>query len=185
MTATKAGDVATVLSLMTDDVVFLTPGGPVMRKGDFAAAAGAQSGAEATTFEGTSDIQEIDGDRGLGLHVDEAHRRRDARDRRSGDDAQGAHAHVLRKENGRWLLARDANLLGPPTQMSDAREMARAKRRAATAAEVPWKLPLRRGPVRDRDRYPGADHVRLLDLPAQERAHGQGPREPLRAAVRR
>ena len=37
MAATKAGDVDTVLSLMTDDVVFLVPGQPVMRKADFAA----------------------------------------------------------------------------------------------------------------------------------------------------
>ncbi len=37
MTATKAGDVETVLSLMSDDVVFLVPGRPPMRKADFAA----------------------------------------------------------------------------------------------------------------------------------------------------
>ena len=43
MAASKAGDVETVLSLMSDDVVFLVPGQPVMRKADFAAAARAQS----------------------------------------------------------------------------------------------------------------------------------------------
>jgi len=42
MEATKAGDIETVLSLMTEDVVFLVPGKPVMRKADFAAAARAQ-----------------------------------------------------------------------------------------------------------------------------------------------
>jgi uncharacterized protein (TIGR02246 family) len=36
MAASKAGDVETVLSLMADDVVFLVPGQPVMRKADFA-----------------------------------------------------------------------------------------------------------------------------------------------------
>ncbi len=39
MAATKAGDLDTVLSLMADDVVFLAPGQPVMRKVGFAAAA--------------------------------------------------------------------------------------------------------------------------------------------------
>ena len=44
MAASKTGDVETVLSLMSDDVVFLQPGQPPMRKVDFAAAARAQSG---------------------------------------------------------------------------------------------------------------------------------------------
>ena len=44
MAASTAGDVETVLSLMSDDVVFLVPGQPVMRKADFAAAVRAQSG---------------------------------------------------------------------------------------------------------------------------------------------
>lgn len=37
MTATMAGDVDKVLSLMAGDAVFLVPGHPVMRKPDFAA----------------------------------------------------------------------------------------------------------------------------------------------------
>lgn len=48
LTASKAGDVETVLSLMSDDVVFLVAGQPVMRKADFAGAARAQSGQGAT-----------------------------------------------------------------------------------------------------------------------------------------
>ncbi len=39
MQASKAGDVDVILSLMTDDVVFLLPGQLVMRKADFAMAA--------------------------------------------------------------------------------------------------------------------------------------------------
>jgi uncharacterized protein (TIGR02246 family) len=35
--ATRAGDVDTVLNLMTDDVVFLVAGRPPMRKAEFAA----------------------------------------------------------------------------------------------------------------------------------------------------
>jgi uncharacterized protein (TIGR02246 family) len=43
MSATKAGDTETVLSLMTEDVIFLAPGSPPMRKAEFAAAAKAQA----------------------------------------------------------------------------------------------------------------------------------------------
>jgi uncharacterized protein (TIGR02246 family) len=53
MAATKAGDIEKVLSLMSDDVVFLIPGQPVMRKADFAAAARTQPGKDATKFDGT------------------------------------------------------------------------------------------------------------------------------------
>src|SRR5688572_11904745 len=59
MAATKAGDVERVLSFMTDDVVFLTPGCPPMRKADFAAGAKAQASGQAPKFEGKSDIEEI------------------------------------------------------------------------------------------------------------------------------
>ncbi|MEO7559160.1 MAG: hypothetical protein ABIT23_02755 [Nitrosospira sp.] len=57
--ARKTGDVETVLSLMADEVVFLVPDQPVMRKADFAAAARAQSGREAPQFDGRSEIQDI------------------------------------------------------------------------------------------------------------------------------
>jgi uncharacterized protein (TIGR02246 family) len=59
MSATKAGDVDTVLSLMTDDVVFLVAGREPMRKAHFAAAATAQASGRAPKFDGRSDIQEI------------------------------------------------------------------------------------------------------------------------------
>jgi uncharacterized protein (TIGR02246 family) len=110
MVATKAGDIATVLSLMTEDVVFLMPGRPAMRKADFAAQARAQTTATAPTFEGTSSIQEIQvcGDWAFiwtqlqvvvtspgGTPVTRA----------------GPTLTVLRKDGGKWRLARDANML--------------------------------------------------------------------------
>ncbi len=110
MSASKAGDVDTVLSLMTDDVVFLVPGRPVMRKVEFAAASRAQSGQSAPQIDGTSEIQEIQvaGDWAfmwtkLKVVVTPP-----------GGEPMTRAGHtltVLRKENGRWLLARDANLL--------------------------------------------------------------------------
>ena len=59
LSATKAGDADTVLSLITDDVVFLQPGQPVMRKADFAAKSRAQSAQGAPRIDASSDIQEI------------------------------------------------------------------------------------------------------------------------------
>jgi uncharacterized protein (TIGR02246 family) len=113
MTATKAGEIEKVLSLMSDDVVFLMPGQPVMRKAGFAAAALAQAGTDAPTFDGTSEIQEIRifGDwafmwtkltvvitpPGGGIAMTRA----------------GHTLSILKKQNGKWVLARDANMLAP------------------------------------------------------------------------
>ena len=109
--ATKVGDVDTVLSLMTDDAVFLVPGRPPMRKSDFAAAARAQARHEAPRFEGESDIQEI---RVIGdwafmwtkLTVVATPPGGGASMTRSGHTLS-----VLEKRDGKWRLARDANLL--------------------------------------------------------------------------
>jgi uncharacterized protein (TIGR02246 family) len=118
MAAGKAGDVETVLSLMAEDAVFLVPGQPVMRKTDFADAARAQSGHEGPRFDGTSEIQEIKilGDWAFmwskltvvitppgGKPVTRA----------------GHTLSILKKENGKWVLARDANMLSPVTPASE------------------------------------------------------------------
>ena len=113
MSATKAGDTATVLSLMSDDVIFLVPGRPPMSKADFAQAAQSQTGAEAPQIDGTSEIQEIQviGDWAflwtkLKVVVTPP----------GGAPPMTRAGHtlsILRKQGGRWLLARDANLLAP------------------------------------------------------------------------
>ena len=112
MAATKAGDFETVLGLMADDVVFLLPGQPpMMGKPAFSAAAKAQSGKESPRFDGVSEIREV---RVLG---DWAYMwtRLTVTVTPSGGGVpktRGGHTlSVLRKENGRWLLARDANML--------------------------------------------------------------------------
>lgn len=112
MDATKAGDVDTVLSLMTEDAVFLLPGGKLMRKADFAAAAQAQAGGGAPQIDGRSEIQEIrvSGDWAFmwtRLTVTVTPADGDAMTR------SGHTLTILEKRNGQWLLARDANLLAP------------------------------------------------------------------------
>lgn len=111
MTASKAGDVDKVLSLMADDVVFLVPGQPAMGKADFAAAARAQSGADAPRFEGSSEIQEIKilGDWAfmwtkLTVVVTPPGSTRPT-------TRAGHTLTLLKKQGGKWVLARDANML--------------------------------------------------------------------------
>ncbi len=55
--ASRAGDLDTILNLMTEDVVFLTPGNPPMHRQDFIA--GSKSMAGKVTIEGHSEVQEI------------------------------------------------------------------------------------------------------------------------------
>lgn len=113
MAATKAGDLDTVLSLMANDVVFLRAGHPPMvGKTAFAAVAAAQPGSP--RFDGTSEIQEIKvvGDwafmwANLTVAVTPP----------TGAPMKlaGPVLSVLRREGGRWVLARDANMLTPVT----------------------------------------------------------------------
>jgi len=109
MTATKSGDSEKVLSLMADDVVFLIPGQPPMR-GKSAFAAG-QSALQQVDIDGQSEIQEI---KVLGdwaylwtkLSVTITPKPSGTPIKRSGNTLS-----ILKKQSGKWLLYRDANLL--------------------------------------------------------------------------
>src|SRR5262245_52749505 len=57
LAATKAGDYATVLTLMADDVIFMVPGQEPFGKQQFAASATALKDIK---IEGSSEIQEIE-----------------------------------------------------------------------------------------------------------------------------
>lgn len=112
MEASKAGDTDTVLGLMTDDVVFMVPGQEPFGKEAFAAASASIAGVR---IEGTSDIQEL---QVLGdwawlrsrLHVKMMPPGGNAVER------SGYTLTILKKQpDGRWLLARDANLLAAKT----------------------------------------------------------------------
>jgi len=109
MDASRAGDTAKVLSLMTDDVVFTVPGQEPFGKAEFEAASRAQHGMR---VEGTAEIVELQvlGDWAfLRNRIDisitppgetQAMRR------------AGYTLTLVRKDaSGRWLLARDANLV--------------------------------------------------------------------------
>jgi len=112
MSASRAGDLATVLGLMADDVIFMVPGQKPFGKQAFAATS---QGMKNVRIDGRSDIQEL---RVLG---DWAYLRNYIEVTITPDGGApmrraGYTLTILRKEaDGRWVLVRDANLLAPVT----------------------------------------------------------------------
>jgi uncharacterized protein (TIGR02246 family) len=108
MAATRAGDASTVLSLMAEDVIFMVPGREPFGKAAFAAAS---EGMKNVRIDGRSDIQEL---RVLGdwAYIRNYIEVTISRDGASPARRAGYTLTIFRKEgDGRWLLARDANLL--------------------------------------------------------------------------
>lgn len=108
MTASKAGDVQTVLDLMADDVVFMVPGQEPFGKDAFKAAAETMKDVH---MAGENDIREIKvlGDWAyLRNHIDMRMTPADGKTMRR----SGYTLTILRKlPTGHWVLSRDANLL--------------------------------------------------------------------------
>ena len=117
MSATKSGDVKAVLELMADDVVFLVAGQPAMiGKSAFAAAAKAQASHGSVQFDGTSEIQEI---KVFGEWAFLWTKLTVTVTPPGGGEPMtraGYTLSILKKQNGKRLLARDANLLAPVTK---------------------------------------------------------------------
>jgi uncharacterized protein (TIGR02246 family) len=108
--ATMAEDLPTVLSLIADDAVFYVPGQPPMRgKKEFETMFNATRGK--FQLEAMSEFEEI------AVHGDWAHvasRLAVHMKPRDGGPTQSRAGHtltVLRKQAGKWVVARDANLL--------------------------------------------------------------------------
>jgi uncharacterized protein (TIGR02246 family) len=108
MKASEAGDVNTVLSLMTDDMIFMVPGREPFGKEEFRAAS---EGMKNVRLAGTSDIREI---KVLG---DWAYIRNYIEITVTPPDGtsmqrRGYTLSILRKQSyGKWALCRDANLV--------------------------------------------------------------------------
>ncbi len=117
MEATKRGDTATVLSLMTDDAVFLIAGRePMFGKAAFAAALPPPASAsspqsDGPKIDGHSEIQEIQ------VHGDWAFLWSKLRVEvtppgKAEPIVRAGHTlTIFTNQNGTWLLARDANML--------------------------------------------------------------------------
>jgi uncharacterized protein (TIGR02246 family) len=110
MTASQQGDLDTVLGLMTEDVVFMTPGREPFGKEAFRRQSAALHD---VTIAGSSDIRELKvlGDWAyIRNHIEMTMTAPGQEPVRR----QGYTLTILRKEaDGRWRLARDANLLAP------------------------------------------------------------------------
>ena len=108
MEASKAGDLATVLNLMADDVVFLVPGQKPFGKEQFAEAS---RGMTKLRFDGRADILEIEilGEWAFLRNYIEVTMTPEGGQpmRRAGHTLT-----ILRKRpDGQWMVARDANLV--------------------------------------------------------------------------
>ena len=116
MATTRRGDHAAVLQMMKDDVVFVTPGNAAMRKADFEKATRAMAATGGPVIDGSRDIQEVvvAGDWAfLWSHLTV---RVTLPNALSPTERTEHTLTVFRKQSGKWLLARDANLLVAPTQ---------------------------------------------------------------------
>src|SRR5215468_6456238 len=106
MAASRAGDINTVLGLMADDMIFMVPGRS-FGKAEFKAAF---EGMKGMNFDAVSDVQEV---RVVGDHAwCRTHLKVSVTPpngntvRRSGNTLS-----ILRKESGKWVMIRDANML--------------------------------------------------------------------------
>ena len=110
LTASKTDDTDTVLSLMSDDVVFMVPGMEPFGKKEFAANATKNRG---SLIEAISDIKEIKilGDWAwMRNHLRITVRTPDNQEQRR----SGYTLTILQKNrDGAWVICRDANLLTP------------------------------------------------------------------------
>jgi len=118
MAATKVGNSATALGLMTDDVVFLVPGREPFGKTAFAKASETQA-ESSVEFDGHSEILEIKvlGDWAYMLTKLQVVATLPGREKpmvRAGHTLT-----ILRKDSGKWKIARDANLLALVNESSD------------------------------------------------------------------
>lgn len=110
MAATRDGDVEKVLSLMTEDAVFLVEGQPPFGKQKFAESMRAPIGKPRARIEGESEIQEVQISGALAFAW--ARLRVDVTPPQGATIRRAGHTlTVFRKTGGRWRLARDANLL--------------------------------------------------------------------------
>ena len=106
--ASKKGDLQTVLSLMADDVVFMVPGRQPFGKEAFAAAS---KGMANVAIDGTSEIVELEV-MGEWAYLRTRIEMTVTQPNGAGVRRSGYTLTILRKEReGRWRLARDANLL--------------------------------------------------------------------------
>jgi uncharacterized protein (TIGR02246 family) len=111
--ASEAGDTEAVLALMTEDAVFLTIGRAPMSKSEFAAISSPPAGGPRPKIEATQDIVEVKVSGELAFMRSSLSVSVTPPGAAEPVERVGTTLTVFRKVGGRWLLARDANLLVP------------------------------------------------------------------------
>lgn len=114
MQATRDKDPDTVLSLMTDDVRFLVSGRPPFGKEVFEKAARSQAADDSPDYDGASVIEEVHIEGSTAYAIAELMLFTTPKDGSPPTKRTGHTLTIFRRINGKWLLARDANLLSPP-----------------------------------------------------------------------
>ena len=111
--ATSEGDIDTVLGLMADDVVFLLPGREPMYKAEFAELSKVPASKTPPKIESQSEIQEIQ----ISVDIAFIWTKLAVAVIPPGNSQPikraGYTLTVFKRIDGKWLLARDANLLSP------------------------------------------------------------------------
>lgn len=114
MSATRAGDTGAVLDLMAEDAIFLVAGHPPFGKEQFQK--GAEEHADASVqFDAKSEILELKILDDWAFMITKL----SVTTNQSGKPPIKRSGHtltILNKQSGRWLLARDANLLTPDAE---------------------------------------------------------------------
>jgi uncharacterized protein (TIGR02246 family) len=110
MAASKAADLPALLDMMTDDVVFMTPGRPSFGKSEWVEMSERMRGAK---LDGRAEVIEVET---FGLRAYARIRVEVVLTPPGGSPRRmsGYSMSILRKEaDGRWRIARDANLVTP------------------------------------------------------------------------
>ena len=119
--ATAAGDVDAVLGLIAEDAIFLTAGRPPM-SGRASFEGGLRSLLAQNRIESTHEIREVGVDGDLAYSWTDLSVRIVPSSGAAAALRRASALSIFRKQaDGRWLLVRDANLLGPPPSSSDSR----------------------------------------------------------------
>jgi uncharacterized protein (TIGR02246 family) len=109
--ATKTGDIEAVLALMTDDVVFLTPGREPMSKSEFAKLSVRPRGALRPELDMKQDVHEVEVSGSMAFMRSTLEVTIKPPGGAVPVERAGQTLTVFKKVDGRWLLARDVNLL--------------------------------------------------------------------------
>ena len=116
MKASKEGDLSTIMNLMTEDVIFLTPGNAPMQRQEFEVATKVVT--SKMKIEGYPEIQEITVTGDLAICWNKLEIAITPTDGAPSVKRSGTTLSVFRRgEDGKWRIWRDANMLGPALKL--------------------------------------------------------------------